>query len=116
MIVNDGKKKKRKIKFGECLVIYFSFFFFFFIFFFHLCSISMTSLGKVNVIGAGVVGLTTALLLQSKGYEVTVIADYFPGDTSHDYTSPFAGARWKTLAPNSDLRLQSKIPLLLTVH
>ncbi|CAO3627033.1 unnamed protein product [Mucor fragilis] len=64
------------------------------------------TLGKVTVIGAGVIGLTTALLLQQKGYEVTIIADHFPGDRSIQYTSPVAGARWKTLAPNSDLRLQ----------
>ncbi|GAA5801758.1 hypothetical protein HPULCUR_007210 [Helicostylum pulchrum] len=61
---------------------------------------------KVNVIGAGVIGLTTALLLQQKGYDVTIIASEFPGDKHIQYTSPCAGARWKTLAPNSDLRLQ----------
>ncbi|KAI8087631.1 uncharacterized protein B0P05DRAFT_569582 [Gilbertella persicaria] len=64
------------------------------------------SLGQVNVIGAGVIGLTTALLLQQKGYDVTIIADYFPGDKHIEYTSPCAGARWKTLAPNSDPKLQ----------
>ncbi|KAG2216028.1 hypothetical protein INT46_007088 [Mucor plumbeus] len=64
------------------------------------------TLGKVTVIGAGVVGLTTALLLQQRGYDVTIVADHFPGDKSIEYTSPVAGARWKTLAPNSDLRLQ----------
>ncbi|KAL9545882.1 hypothetical protein MBANPS3_006936 [Mucor bainieri] len=64
------------------------------------------TLGKVTVIGAGVIGLTTALLLQQRGYEVTVVADHFPGDKDIQYTSPVAGARWRTLAPNSDLRLQ----------
>lgn len=63
---------------------------------------------KVNVIGSGVIGLTTALLLQEKGYDVTIIAAEFPGDNHIEYTSPCAGARWKTLALNSDLRLQSK--------
>lgn len=62
---------------------------------------------KVNVIGSGVIGLTTALLLQEKGYDVTIIANDFPGDRNIEYTSPCAGARWKTLAPNSDLRLRS---------
>lgn len=62
---------------------------------------------KVNVIGSGVIGLTTAILLQEKGYQVTIIASEFPGEQHSDYTSPCAGARWKTLAPNSDLRLQS---------
>lgn len=63
---------------------------------------------KINVIGAGVIGLTTALLLQQKGYDVTIIASEFPEDKHIQYTSTCAGARWKTLAPNSDLRLQSK--------
>lgn len=67
------------------------------------------SLGKVTVIGAGVIGLTTALLLQQRGYEVTVVAHHFPGDKDILYTSPVAGARWRTLAPNSDLRLQRKL-------
>jgi glycine/D-amino acid oxidase-like deaminating enzyme len=67
------------------------------------------TLGKATVIGAGVVGLTTALLLQQRGYDVTIVAEHFPGDKSIEYTSPVAGARWKTLAPNSDLRLQSKV-------
>ncbi|KAI9278767.1 hypothetical protein BDA99DRAFT_428548 [Phascolomyces articulosus] len=61
---------------------------------------------KVHVVGAGVVGLTTALLLQIKGYDVTILAKHFPGDLSSDYTSPWAGARWKTMAPNDDSRLQ----------
>lgn len=64
---------------------------------------------QIRVIGAGVIGLTTALLLQKKGYHVTIISDHFPTDKrSPYYTSPNAGARWKTLAPNSDLRLQRK--------
>lgn len=67
------------------------------------------TLGRVTVVGAGVVGLTTALLLQQRGYDVTIVADHFPGDKGIGYTSPVAGARWKTLAPNSDLRLQSKV-------
>jgi glycine/D-amino acid oxidase-like deaminating enzyme len=65
-------------------------------------------LGNVTVIGAGVIGLTTALLLQKEGYNVTIVANHFPGDKNINYTSPFAGARWKTVAPNSDSRLQSK--------
>lgn len=74
------------------------------------------TLGKVTVIGAGVVGLTTALLLQQKGYEVTIIADHFPGDRDILYTSPVAGARWKTLAPNSDLRLQRKVTACICIQ
>ena len=68
----------------------------------------MKSTPKVHVVGAGVVGLTTALLLQIKGYDVTILAKHFPGDKSADYTSPWAGARWKTMAPNDNPRLQRK--------
>ncbi|KAI8876039.1 nucleotide-binding domain-containing protein [Backusella circina FSU 941] len=63
-------------------------------------------LGNVTVIGAGVIGLTTALLLQKEGYNVTIVANHFPGDKDINYTSPLAGARWKTVAPNTDSRLQ----------
>lgn len=46
----------------------------------------------IIVIGAGVVGLTTALVLKQKGYtHVTVIAKYVPGDMCVEYTSPYAG-------------------------
>ncbi|KAF9915453.1 hypothetical protein BGZ65_000739, partial [Modicella reniformis] len=46
----------------------------------------------VVVIGAGVVGLTTALLLQCNNYDVTVIASEFPKDetANPDYASPKA--------------------------
>lgn len=66
----------------------------------------MKRVPKVHVIGAGVIGLTTATLLLIEGYDVTILAKHFPGDMSIDYTSPWAGARWKTLAPNDDARLQ----------
>ncbi|KAJ1928899.1 hypothetical protein IWQ60_001642 [Tieghemiomyces parasiticus] len=40
-------------------------------------------------------GLTTALLLQEEGHQVTVVAQHFPGDMSTtQYTSPWAGANW----------------------
>jgi hypothetical protein len=39
---------------------------------------------------AGVAGLTTALVLARKGYKITVVADYLPGDLSIEYTSPWA--------------------------
>ncbi|CAG8708184.1 16414_t:CDS:2, partial [Funneliformis mosseae] len=47
---------------------------------------------RVNVIGAGVVGLTTGLVLQKNGYKVKIIAEHWPGDLSNNYTSPCAGA------------------------
>jgi D-amino-acid oxidase len=46
---------------------------------------------SVVVIGAGVIGLTTALLLQKKGYQVTIVAKYVPGDMNIEYTSPYSG-------------------------
>ncbi|KAI8144782.1 hypothetical protein BJV82DRAFT_512735 [Fennellomyces sp. T-0311] len=62
---------------------------------------------NVHVIGAGVIGLSTAVALQMKGYRVTVLAKHFPGDPNNiEYTSPWAGARWQSLATNADKRQQ----------
>ncbi|EIE82123.1 hypothetical protein RO3G_06828 [Rhizopus delemar RA 99-880] len=62
---------------------------------------------KIIVIGAGVIGITTALLLKQKGYEdVKIIAKHVPGNMDIQYTSPYAGAHWRTMAPNNDLMLQ----------
>lgn len=49
---------------------------------------------EIVVIGAGVIGLSTAIKIQEHGgYHVTVIAEAIPGDTkSIHYTSPWAGA------------------------
>jgi len=46
--------------------------------------------GVPNEDRAGVVGLTTALVLARKGYKVTVVAKYMPGDLSIEYASPWA--------------------------
>lgn len=35
-------------------------------------------------------GLTTALVLARKGYNVTMVAEHYPGDLSINYTSPWA--------------------------
>lgn len=61
---------------------------------------------EIVVLGAGVIGLTTAVVLQEKGdYRVTIIADVFPGDErSSRYTSCWAGAHHVTLS-GSDARL-----------
>ncbi|KAG2174859.1 hypothetical protein INT43_005921 [Umbelopsis isabellina] len=63
---------------------------------------------NVVVIGAGVIGLTTALLLQRKGYRVTIVAKYVPGDMNIEYTSPYSGAHWRTMSPNDNPELQRK--------
>ena len=44
---------------------------------------------------AGVIGLTSAVLLSRKPeYSVTVIAKHMPGDLDIEYTSPWAGAHY----------------------
>ncbi|EJU04456.1 nucleotide-binding domain-containing protein [Dacryopinax primogenitus] len=53
----------------------------------------------VAVLGAGVVGLTTALKILEAGYNVVVIAQLFPGDARDiRYTSNFAGANHSSMA------------------
>ena len=45
----------------------------------------------VIILGAGVIGLTTAVILQENGFYVKIIAKNFPNDPVHDsktYTSP----------------------------
>jgi len=50
-------------------------------------------------LGAGVVGLTTAIKLLDEGYNVVVIAQLFPGDARDiRYTSNFAGANHSSMA------------------
>jgi glycine/D-amino acid oxidase-like deaminating enzyme len=40
--------------------------------------------------------------LLEAGYDVTIVAKHFPGDQSIEYTSPWAGAQWRTHASPSD--------------
>lgn len=47
------------------------------------------SKGRVGIAGAGIIGLTSALLLADAGYEVTVVARNLPGDTSTQWSSPW---------------------------
>ncbi|KAH6659013.1 putative FAD dependent oxidoreductase [Truncatella angustata] len=54
---------------------------------------------KVAVVGAGIFGLTIALLLSEAGCDVEVIARNLPGDESTEWASPWAGA---LLAPHPD--------------
>ncbi|ORY16130.1 D-amino-acid oxidase [Clohesyomyces aquaticus] len=50
---------------------------------------------NIVVIGAGVAGLTTALLLSKKPrYKIVVAAKHMPGDYDIEYTSPWAGANY----------------------
>jgi len=43
-------------------------------------------------VGAGVIGLQTALFLLKAGFDVTMMAKHFPGDDDIEYSSPRAGA------------------------
>lgn len=55
------------------------------------------------VVGAGVLGLTSALYLRKKGYAVTVLARELPEDvTSQSFASPWAGANWCSFARNNE--------------
>ncbi|CAG8421188.1 unnamed protein product [Penicillium salamii] len=50
---------------------------------------------NIVVIGAGVAGLTTALLLSKRsGYKIHVAAKHMPGDYDIEYASPWAGANY----------------------
>ncbi|KAE9986143.1 hypothetical protein EG328_006405 [Venturia inaequalis] len=55
----------------------------------------VSSRKHVVVLGAGVIGLQTAISLLEAGYKVTIVAKHFPGDLSIEYTSPWAGAHWR---------------------
>lgn len=52
------------------------------------------------VLGAGVIGLSTALTLRETypTAHITIVAKHFPGDRSIEYTSPWAGANWCSMA------------------
>lgn len=63
---------------------------------------------KIVILGAGVIGLTTALQLKKSNseYDITVIGQHIPGDIDIEYTSPFAGANWHSFATLEDKTLQ----------
>ncbi|KAJ7236029.1 hypothetical protein C8J57DRAFT_1194575 [Mycena rebaudengoi] len=67
----------------------------------------MSDLKQVVVLGAGVIGLTTALRIQEKGgYQVTIVAEVLPSDSKCiKYTSHWAGAHHVSLA-GADVRQQ----------
>ncbi|CAH0014437.1 unnamed protein product [Clonostachys rhizophaga] len=49
---------------------------------------------------AGVIGLNVALVLAEKGFakNTTIVAEHLPGDTSINYTSPWAGANFSAIS------------------
>jgi len=54
---------------------------------------------RVVVVGAGVIGLSSALILAEAGYKVHLIADKFSPDT----TSDGAGALWRFTSSDRNL-------------
>ncbi|KAH7102135.1 D-amino-acid oxidase [Auriculariales sp. MPI-PUGE-AT-0066] len=57
----------------------------------------------IVVLGAGVVGLSTAVKAQDAGHTVTIVADILPGDPkSAEYTSPWAAAHHVSQATPED--------------
>ncbi|KAJ1735486.1 hypothetical protein LPJ72_001851 [Coemansia sp. Benny D160-2] len=75
----------------------------------------MSSKQRVVVVGAGVIGLTTAVKLQESGrYSVTVVAEHTPSEIvqgmkmSSEWASPWAGAHWRPWSSNDNFSLQEK--------
>ncbi|KAF8475576.1 hypothetical protein BDZ91DRAFT_185616 [Kalaharituber pfeilii] len=63
----------------------------------------MTS-ANIVVIGAGVAGLTTALLLaRNTPHKITVVAKHMPGDYDIEYTSPWAGANFVPMSQSGSV-------------
>ncbi|KAM0753537.1 DAO-domain-containing protein [Meredithblackwellia eburnea MCA 4105] len=63
------------------------------------------TLSPVIVLGAGCVGLTTAIKLREKGFPVLVLAHHLPGDPlDPTYASPIAGAHHLSFADDNDWR------------
>ncbi|KAF2627503.1 nucleotide-binding domain-containing protein [Macroventuria anomochaeta] len=54
----------------------------------------------IAILGAGVIGLTSSIVLAHAypSSKITIIAKHFPGDRSIEYTSPWAGANWSSMA------------------
>ncbi|RAH42617.1 FAD-dependent oxidoreductase [Aspergillus brunneoviolaceus CBS 621.78] len=50
---------------------------------------------SVIIVGAGVIGLSSAIRLAQTGHRVTIISKEFPGDLHIDYASPWAGAHFR---------------------
>lgn len=54
----------------------------------------------IAIVGAGIIGLTSSLVLAHAypNSRITIVAKHFPGDRSIEYTSPWAGANWSSMA------------------
>ncbi|KAM0352984.1 hypothetical protein ACHAPU_001868 [Fusarium lateritium] len=76
----------------------------------------MTSQGEtIVIIGAGVIGLSTALRIQQQfplgrsSPSIVIISREFPSDTSINYATPWAGAHYRPCPGNSPQLLQEAI-------
>lgn len=67
---------------------------------------------SIAVVGAGIVGLTTAIALLERGYEVTLIADRYPKcmNVPEDFTSESFDVYESTDVLVSDVAAASFIP------
>ncbi|KAK6077690.1 FAD dependent oxidoreductase [Seiridium cupressi] len=68
----------------------------------------------ILVIGAGVIGLTAALVLARAGFQhIQVIGQHMPGDHDIDYTSQWAGADWTPFAEQGSIEADWEV---FTLH
>ncbi|KAG0647741.1 D-amino-acid oxidase [Hyphodiscus hymeniophilus] len=71
----------------------------------------------IIILGAGITALSTSLALHnlkhiaksSTPFAQTIIAAHLPGDSSIDYTSPWAGGHWRSHASTADLESESRL-------
>jgi glycine/D-amino acid oxidase-like deaminating enzyme len=54
----------------------------------------------ILLLGCGITSLQTtlSLLTSSPAYKITLLSSHLPGDSSPSYTSPLAGAHWRSHA------------------
>jgi D-amino-acid oxidase len=66
-------------------------------------------MSAIVIVGAGVSGLTSALLLaKTEKYAITVVAKHMPGDYDIEYASPWAGANVMPMASNENSRWERR--------
>lgn len=60
----------------------------------------MASRDSIVILGAGIIGLDVAYALTQRGLapNITVVAEYMPGDTAVNYTSPWAGCNFSAIS------------------
>ncbi|CAG8040219.1 unnamed protein product [Penicillium salamii] len=63
---------------------------------------------SIVIVGGGIIGLNVALVLAKKGHgrHTTIIAEHLPGDTSINYTSPWAGANFSAISASDENALR----------